>query len=137
MYARSAKQAIQEEWDKIAPVLLYIVRASFGVALVISIILIFTTILVLLSSTDKSNSRRIFFSSSIILGSAPFNLFYYDVNNPYGRNRYSSRNSSMSFLEAVFSFLLGDGDPNAGLEARRTRAIAQASAPPRPSPATL
>ena len=139
MYARSAKQAIQEEWDKIAPVLLYIVRASFGVALVISIILIFTTILVLLSSTDKSNSRRIFFSSSIIrnIFGNPYNLFYYDVNNPYGRSRYSSRNSSMSFLEAVFSFLLGDGDPNAGLEARRTRAIAQASAPPRPSPATL
>ena len=31
----------------------------------------------------------------------------------------------MSFLEAVFSFLFGDGDPNPGLEARRLRAIAQ------------
>mmetsp|Transcript_12067 Transcript_12067/g.18927 ORF Transcript_12067/g.18927 Transcript_12067/m.18927 type:complete len:326 (-) Transcript_12067:168-1145(-) len=31
----------------------------------------------------------------------------------------------MSFLESVFSFLFGDGDPNSRLEERRARAIAQ------------
>jgi hypothetical protein len=129
---------VREAWGKVAPVLFYVLRASFGVALVASIALIFTTIIYLLiSSKDKSryissSSSRSSgsFSSSLspgkVFGDAPFNIFYYDSTTPYGRNRYTSPTSGMSFLEAVFSFLFGDGDPNAGLEARRTSAIAQA-----------
>jgi hypothetical protein len=153
---------MREAWGKIAPVLFYIVRASFGVALVASIVLVFTTIIVLLSSSKTKNSGSSKSSSSSrsssrssssgyssrrsrssslspekLFGDSPFDIFYYDSSNPYGRNRYPSRGSGMSFLEAVFSFLFGDGDPNAGLEARRTRAIAQAVASPRPSPATF
>ncbi len=114
--------------------MLYIVRASFGVALVTSSILIFTTILVLLTSTDKNSSSHIFLSSvssSNILGNTSFSLFYYYINNPYGRSRYLGHNSSMSFLEAAFYFHFGNGNPNAGLEACSTRTIAEAVAPPR------
>ena len=40
--ARSSKKRLQEAWDKVAPVAFYLVRVSFGVALLSSIALIFT-----------------------------------------------------------------------------------------------
>ena len=45
----------------------------------------------------------------------------------YGRRRRrqpKGRESDLNFLEAVFSFLFGDGDPNADLEDRRWQSIA-------------
>ena len=128
-----------------APVALYLLRASFGAALIASVALIFTTILVASSSRDRddrdSRSSRgfgggdFFMSPLRIFGPSPFDLFFYDPYRPLGPNRYVDGGGGgggprMSFLEAVFSFLFGDGDPNEGLEARRTRAIAQAGARP-------
>ncbi len=123
-----------------APFALYLLRASFGAALVASVALIFTTILVVSSSRDRDDREDrgrggfgggggdFFLSPLRIFGPSPFDLFYYDRYHPLGPNRYAegAAEPRMSFLEAVFSFLFGDGDPNEGLEARRTRAIAQA-----------
>lgn len=131
--SRSTKKQIQEAWDKVAPIAFYLVRVSFGVALLSSIALIFTAILVLQSSSrdDRDRESRGFgggfggggFGYSYWWGPTPFDIFYYNTYAPYGVNRYQDP-KELSFLESVFSVLFGDGDPNADLEERRSKAVA-------------
>ncbi|MGB5593028.1 MAG: hypothetical protein WBM62_03195, partial [Crocosphaera sp.] len=81
------------------------------------------------SSSSRGGSYRgggiVFFPNFSDL----FFIFYPDYSyNRYGHSstsRYQgSRNSNeMNFLEAIFSFLFGDGDPNYNLEERRWQAI--------------
>jgi len=131
--SRSAKRRLQETWDKVGPVLYYVLKVSFGVALLTSIALIFTTILVIQSSTrDERDERRSSsfggggggFNMMYWWGPSPFDIFYYSSYQPYGVNRYDEP-KELSFLESVFSFLFGDGDPNEKLEQRRAKAVAQ------------
>ena len=56
-------------------------------------------------------------------GPSPFDIFYFSSSSPYGVNRYDNP-SQLSFLESVFSFLFGDGNPNANFEQRRYKALA-------------
>ena len=132
--ARSAKKRAQEAWDKVAPIAFYLVRVSFGVALLSSIALIFTAILVLQSSSrdDRDRESRGYggsfggggFGYSYWWGPTPFDLFYYNTYQPYGVNRYEDPRE-LSFLESVFSVLFGDGNPNANLEERRAQQVAK------------
>ncbi|MGB3790281.1 MAG: hypothetical protein WA949_19890 [Phormidesmis sp.] len=132
---------VQETLSKVWSVLFYVARISFGIMLMLSIALISIAIIVLViaaSSQGGGNSRDnrnggggfIFF---------PTNFFYlFDFNRGRGRRRYPNRygggysggksrssrsNEKLPFLEAVFSFLFGDGDPNEDLEERRWQAI--------------
>jgi len=57
-------------------------------------------------------------------GPTPFDFFYYNPYAPYGINRYEDP-KELSFLESVFSVLFGDGNPNASIEERRSKAVAQ------------
>ncbi|WP_041229722.1 hypothetical protein [Rippkaea orientalis] len=135
------KIRLQETWEKVWKVLFYLIRISFGVILIASIILMMITIAIIFiaisSSRDgdrDSNSDRgggygggglIFFPNFSDL----FWIFYPN----YGYNRYeyeSSQNykktpekSELNFLEAIFSFLFGDGNPNYNLEDRRWQDI--------------
>lgn len=131
--ARSAKRRAQEAWDKVAPLAYYLLKVSFGVALITSIALIFTAILVIQSSSrDERDERRSSFGGgggfgmgpSFWWGPTPFDFFYFNAYSPYGVNRYEEP-GKMSFLEAVFSFLFGDGDPNEKLDQRRSQAVAR------------
>jgi len=133
LLSRSAKKRLQQGWDKVAPVLFYLVKVSFGVALISSIALIFTAILVLQSSSrDDRDDRRgyssgggfsFYMGPSYWWGPSPFDIFYFSSSSPYGVNRYENP-SQLSFLESVFSFLFGDGNPNANFEQRRYKALA-------------
>ncbi len=132
---------VQETLSKVWSVLFYVIRISFGIMLMLSIALISIAIIVLViaaSSQGGGNSRDdrnggggfMFF---------PTNFFYlFDFNRGRGRRRYPNRygggygggksrsprsNEKLPFLEAVFSFLFGDGDPNEDLEERRWQAI--------------
>jgi hypothetical protein len=79
------------------------------------------------ASSDRDNDNR---SSSSSRG---FNFFFFPdlfwYFSPNYRDRYQERrrergeNSEMNFFEAVFSFLFGDGNPNANLEERRWEEI--------------
>ena len=40
-------------------------------------------------------------------------------------HKHTHTAGGMSFLESVFSVLFGDGDPNADLEERRSKAVAK------------
>lgn len=142
---------LQESWQKIWRVLFYLIRISFGIVLLASIVLISIaiTILVISMNSDRNSnsggSRRGggggfgFFPRFLFWFGpdwfSPFSWGYY--HRPYyyrrqqqitshSRQSYTAGNeeSKMNFLEVVFSFLFGDGNPNYNLEERRWQAIA-------------
>lgn len=133
------------EWlEKVWNVAFYIIRISFGIALILSIVLMTIAILVLIiaasSSRDDNSSgggsRRSggSFNMPMLIWWGPdlFNVFR---PNYYRRRRSlaapqiptvrDKNPSDMNFLEAVFSFIFGDGDPNADLDERRWQTIGQ------------
>lgn len=132
---------LQEWWQKIWRVLFYLIRISFGIVLVASILLIFVAITILLSSGDSNNGGGggggeggggggrgggffffPYFWNDLIW------IFYWNHDQPYyqQRSRLTDQKPQMSFLEAVFSFIFGDGNPNNNLEERKWSDIATA-----------
>lgn len=138
----------QELWAKIWAVLFYLIRISFGVLLVVSILLIAVTIFIIViamasANKDENNDRREGSGGGGLMF-LPFRIFYFPdlfwfFSPGYSRDRYYTSShrgraqrggrspkveGGMNFLEAVFSFLFGDGNPNANLEEQRWQAIA-------------
>jgi hypothetical protein len=124
---------LQATWERIWRVLFYLIRISFGILLILSLVLIVVaiTILVVAASSSRQDDDRgggdfggggMVFFPRIWFGPDIFWMFDYD----YGRRRRPtrSRNNEINFLEAIFSFLFGDGNPNADLEERRWQSIA-------------
>jgi flagellar basal body-associated protein FliL len=132
---------LQEWWAKIWRILFYLIRISFGILLILSIVLIFVAIAIIVvamsASSDNDNSGGgrdsggggIFFFPSFWYWGDIWWLFdpgYNRYDRRYRRQRPSSRSSrdnEMNFLEAIFSFLFGDGNPNVDLEERRWQEI--------------
>jgi hypothetical protein len=128
----------QEWWSKVWKVLFYIIRVSFGIFLIASIVLIMVAIMAILlamnSSRDDNNDRQggsggMIFMPNFWFGPDLFYIFspnYYDDRHSYQRRQPNARGakSELNFFESVFSFLFGDGNPNSGLEERRWRSIA-------------
>lgn len=112
-----------ELWQKIWAVLFYLIRISFGIFLVVSIVLIFVAIAIIVitySSSqegDRRSSRsfRFGFGNWIDLG------WWFSPDLRVRRRR--KERSEMNFFEAVFSVLFGDGNPNADLEDQRWQKI--------------
>ncbi|GFR50351.1 hypothetical protein Agub_g12560 [Astrephomene gubernaculifera] len=126
-----------------AAVVGYLTRVAFGTALVASVVVVWLAVLLLLSNAGRSDDRedrgrggmrwhggggvRMFVDLTDL-------LFYMDPNYysaraqraATGSDGNSSSSSSMSFPEAIFSFVFGEGDPNAGWEERRYRALGEA-----------
>ncbi|MEM9905182.1 MAG: hypothetical protein AAF921_09195 [Cyanobacteria bacterium P01_D01_bin.44] len=125
-------------WEQVWEVLFYLIRISFGVVLMVSIVIVIAAIVILQIAAQQSqgnNDRRDYGSSGPRIGFNPYLFFYwfdFDLRRHRGgRHRGNSRSRSqprqrgeLGFLEAIFSFLFGDGDPNADLEERRWGAIA-------------
>ncbi|NEO65193.1 MAG: hypothetical protein F6J98_34280, partial [Moorea sp. SIO4G2] len=141
---KSLKLQLQAWWEKVWAVLFYLIRISFGIFLLLSIVLMIVAIafivLSLKAGSDNDSdggggggSRSgggggILFLPRLWIGPDLFWWFNpsYSHNN-YRRQRQNSRSgredSEMNFLEAVFSFLFGDGNPNSDLEERRWQTI--------------
>lgn len=125
----------QSRWANIRrriwQIFLYGVRASFGVLLLLSILLIFAALIALQFANKDDNNDRV----------GPSFRFFYIPDlwlfwNPYSYGRYSDRprrrarsqtradrEEGMNFLESVYSFLFGDGNPNEDLDKRRDQLI--------------
>lgn len=138
------KLRFQEWWQGIWKILFYLIRISFGMMLIASIIIMviaIALIFIALSSKDDNNSGGGGGSSSNSRGGG-INFFFfpriwniYDLfwifspdYNYYQRQQlpkkaFESEKSEMNFLEAIFSFLFGDGNPNYNLEERRWQSI--------------
>lgn len=130
----------QEWWQKVWGALFYLIRISFGILLIASIVLIALTIIVIITAANSNregggDNRRggggFIFLPRLWLGPDLFWFFnpryssrsYYRQHRAVAQRRNSDANQ-MNFFEAVFSFLFGDGNPNADLEERRWQAIA-------------
>ncbi|OEU21920.1 hypothetical protein FRACYDRAFT_223203 [Fragilariopsis cylindrus CCMP1102] len=136
--SNSAKYKARQSFEKAWPVVFTGIRVGFGVALVASIALVFSAIMVLQSQGESSDDRRDNrrgggmspFGGGFggMWGPSPFDFFYY---RPYGSYGYYGKGNDvkdpeeMGFLESAFSFVFGDGDPNAGLEEKRLSLAAQ------------
>ena len=131
---------LQEWWQKIWRILFYLIRISFGIVLVASILLIFVAITILLSNSDSNNGggggegggggggRGGGFFFFPYFWNDLLWIFYWNHDEPYyqQRSRLTGQKPQMSFLEAVFSFIFGDGNPNHNLEERKWSDIAAA-----------
>lgn len=125
---------IKEWWEKVWRVLFYLIRISFGILLIASILLIVGAIIIILTALNSSRGEDdrdnqsgggMMFMPNFWFGP---NLFWFFDPDPYGqryrhRDRHSPQANQMNFLEAIFSFLFGDGNPNADLEERRWRTV--------------
>lgn len=140
---------VKETLSKVWSALFYVIRISFGIMLMLSIAIISIAIIFLVIAASSQggggNSRD---NRNGGGGFIFFPNFFYLFDFNYGRRRYSNRGAryggyrpvggrsaqpgrqpgrqpgeKLPFLEAVFSFLFGDGDPNEELEERRWQAI--------------
>lgn len=134
--SNSAKYKAKQTFEKAWPSIFWGLRVSFGVALVASVALVFSAIVVLQSEGGQSDERRrddrrgggMGFGG--FWGPSPFDFFIY---RPYGSYGYYGQSTDgvvkdpedMGFLESVFSYVFGDGNPNAGLEEKRLSLAAQ------------
>jgi hypothetical protein len=132
--SKSRQLRRQEWWAKVWKTLFYLIRISFGIFLVASIVLIaiaIVVILIALSSSRDGDDRDsgggsgggVVFMPNFWFGPDLFWVFspgYYDDRQVARRQP----DHQMNFLEAVFSFLFGDGNPNANREAQRWQTIA-------------
>ncbi len=127
----------QDWWQKVWRILFYLIRISFGILLIASIVLIFVSIMIIMialnssrdddSSGGNSGGGGMIFMPRFWFSPDLFWFFYWDSGNPSYRRQQQTRNSQrnqVNFLESVFSFLFGDGNPNANLEERRWKSIA-------------
>ena len=111
------------------PGLFWFIRVSFGVTLLVSLAAIFSTILFIQSSSssdDRDDDRRdrrggMSFGGSYMWGPSPFGIFYW--NRPYGyyyaEPSQRTDPEEMGFLPSIFSYVFGDGNPNAQVEEKR------------------
>ncbi len=129
---------LQEWWKKVWRVLFYLIRISFGILLLASIALIFFTILLIITTINRdgdsgggshssggdshSSGGGSIFVPYFWIGPDWFWVFYPNYDSHYQQRRREQ--SQMNFFAAIFSFLFGDGNPNAGLEERRWQQIA-------------
>ncbi|VXD15597.1 conserved membrane hypothetical protein [Planktothrix serta PCC 8927] len=123
---------LQDGWEKIWKVLFYLIRISFGIILIVSILLIIVAIIAILiainssqdndSSGGNRNSGGWFWIAWLM---PDFRWFSTVDNNNYQRQnaKSSDKKKQMNFLESVFSFIFGDGNPNYNLEERRWQTI--------------
>jgi hypothetical protein len=137
LQAKFLKLRLVALWQKIWRVLFYLIRISFGILLIASICIIAIAILLIVFATlfkDSDSSEGSSSSDRVGFGGFPLgwifsDWYYFFTPSPYSTSKdassFSSRKGSINFLEAVFSFLFGDGNPNRNLEERRWQAIGQ------------
>lgn len=106
----------------------YLVRVSFGTALIASIVLVYTTIIAIISSSreeDNRGRRGRSYDTGFTFYLSPTDLFWYWDPYYYRRRQLREGDRGMNFIESVFSFVFGDGDPNQGIEEERWKLIGQ------------
>ncbi|KAI4341968.1 hypothetical protein MLD38_026635 [Melastoma candidum] len=126
---KSFRMKIEPWLEKAKAASEYLVRVSFGTALIASIVLVYTAIIALVSSRSEDDNRgrrgSRSYDSGFSLYFSPTDLFWYWDPYYYKRRRVQADDDRMNFIESVFSFVFGDGDPNQGIEEERWKLIGQ------------
>ncbi len=131
-------QVLQVVWRFV----FYLIRISFGIVLVISILLVLAAIsvavvIIISSNSSKDNDgNNTSKSEPVFFDFNPFTIFYFgdfydrpSTTPEPGQTQTVPTNQTTlkkdrGFLENVFAFLFGDGNPNYDLEYRRWHLIA-------------
>ncbi|BAZ45915.1 hypothetical protein NIES4102_29430 [Chondrocystis sp. NIES-4102] len=124
----------QKTWSKIWQVLFYLIRISFGIILIAFIILMAVALIAIFIAINASNSDQDNERSDGYGGGGIFlpNFWFGDIflwfdpgynSRHLQRRRQSTGKYKLNFLESIFSFLFGDGDPNINIEAERWQTI--------------
>ncbi|KAJ7976123.1 Iron-sulfur cluster biosynthesis family protein [Quillaja saponaria] len=125
--AKSFRIKVEPLVDKAKATAEYLIRVSFGTALIASIVLVYTAIIALVSSrSDEDNRGRRggrSYDSGFTFYFSPTDLFWYWDPYYYRRRRIQADSDKMNFIESIFSFVFGDGDPNQGIEEERWKLI--------------
>ncbi|CAN6991670.1 unnamed protein product [Brassica oleracea var. botrytis] len=125
---KSLRIQIEPFLDKAKGAVDYLTRVTFGTALIASIVIVYTSIILLLSSRSEDDNRQRRrgrgYDSGFNFYFSPVDLFWYWDPNYYRRRRArEDEGKGMNFIESVFSFVFGDGDPNQGIEEERWQMI--------------
>ncbi|BAQ66621.1 hypothetical protein [Geminocystis sp. NIES-3709] len=125
-----------QKWlEKAWKIIFYLIRISFGILLVSSILLMLIAIVVIVIAVNSKNDDDNNSSSRNGGGFLFFPRFWFSpdifwIFTPnYQQRRYqrqlsNSKENELNFLESIYSFLFGDGNPNPNLEEKRWREIA-------------
>ena len=129
---KSVKLQLKVWLDRFSAVGFYLVKISFGVFLITSISIVYLTILAMaLAAVFSSEGGGDCGDGNCVLGifdwggssssTAPAsnNPSQLDSSSQIEPIRAKTQRKPLNFLEAVFSVLFGDGNPNADLEQRR------------------
>jgi hypothetical protein len=114
------KEWLQVSW-KLA---FYLVRISFGIVLMASVVLVLLSILAIsfFNDGDGVDLGDVDWGNG---GSSGFSWWWFDWGNNSTAPAPRRRRRKLKFLNAVYSFLFGDGNPNSKLEELRWRHIGQ------------
>jgi len=123
---------LKKAWD----ITFYLIKISFGIILISSIIIMLLAIIIILvaiSSSKDSDSNGggdsnrgggLFFLPRFWISPDFFWMFSPDYQERrYQKQRYNQTENELNFLESIYSFLFGDGNPNRNLEERRWQEI--------------
>ena len=125
-------KGIRKAFEEIAAVVFkvgfYLLRISFGIMLILSLLVIMLLLLALLmrGSNDRDDGRfnfRLGFFDWMILRDLLYWGSYAGYPSPYQQR--SVKRHDANFLLSCFSFLFGDGNPNVGLEDEKWKLTAQ------------
>ncbi|KAM5559468.1 uncharacterized protein ABKV19_020898 [Rosa sericea] len=129
LLAKSFRLRIEPVLEKAKAGTEYVARVSFGTALIASIVLVYTAIIVALSSSrsedDNRGRRGRSYDSGFTFYMSPGDLFWFWDPYYYRRRRVQTEDNKLKFVESIFSFVFGDGDPNQGIEEERWKLIGQ------------
>lgn len=132
---KSLRLRFEPVLDRIKAVAEYLIRVSFGTALLASIAIVYTAIIAILSGRSEEDNRgrrgRSYdsglgrpYNSGFNIFISPADLFWY-WDPYYYRRRRKKEGSGMNFFESIFSFVFGDGDPNQEIEEERWKLIGE------------
>jgi len=125
---RGIQRLIEKFTEKTFALGFFLMRISFGIMLILSLAIIAVIFFAIVISASKNRDDDDFrfdfnFFDWMILQDLLWNFNYSTYSPP---NRISAKGTrKQNFLYDCFSFLFGDGNPNANLEERRWQAIAQ------------
>ncbi len=135
--ATGFKKQLQQIGKKIFDIGFMILRMSFGVMLILSfiavIVLIFVAVLAMNKGSDSDSGGGDGFNFDFFDYMILRDLFYWGTVPSYSNyptyidysRPATTRPPKTNFLHNCFSFLFGDGDPNAHLEERKWQLVAQ------------
>lgn len=125
---KSVRLQFKAWFDRFWAVGFYLVRISFGVLLIASIAVVYLAILAITLAAIFSGDGGGDCDDNCVLGifnwgGSSSNADSRMTGVEPDRSNKKKQRKSLNFLEAVFSVLFGDGNPNADLEQRRWRYI--------------